>query len=145
DAVGRHLRHQPRLHLHQARRRRAHRRQPLAAARPGPGAALSGAAAASRRPSSDRETVSTLRLILHPPRVMKPAVDGCQLVAANSMEIEKVRSFLLQIREKDDAAPLGGIVRAILSPLVVFPKYRPSCLFPHHVRPPQESDRKGYA
>jgi hypothetical protein len=26
---------------------------------------------------------------------------GCPLVAANSMEIEKVSSFLLQIREKD--------------------------------------------
>src|SRR5262249_16335221 len=88
---------------------------PPAPARPGPGPA-------SRRPWSDRETVSTLRLILHPTGVIKPAVDGCPLVAANSMEIEKVRSFLLQIREKDDAAPLGGIVRAILSPLVVFPK-----------------------
>jgi hypothetical protein len=46
----------------------------------------------------------------------------CPLVAANSTEIEKVRSFLLQIREKDHAAPLGGIVRVILSPLVIFPK-----------------------
>src|SRR5205085_10313518 len=40
------------------------------------------------------------------------------------MEIEKVRSFLLQIREKDHAAPLGGIVRVIRSPPVVFPKQR---------------------
>jgi hypothetical protein len=53
--------------------------------------------------------VNTGRLILHPTCVIKPAVDGCPLVAANSMEIEKVRSFLLQIREKDHAAPLGGI------------------------------------
>src|SRR5262249_5322365 len=30
---------------------------------------------------SDRETVSTLRLILHPTSVIKPAVDGCPLVA----------------------------------------------------------------
>jgi hypothetical protein len=52
------------------------------------------------------------------------------------MEIEKVRSFLLQIREKDHAAPLGGIVRVIRSPPVVFPKQRPSCLFPHHVQAP---------
>jgi hypothetical protein len=49
-------------------------------------------------------------------------VHGCPLVAANSMEIEKVRSFLLQVREKDHAAPVGGIVRVILSPFVVFPK-----------------------
>ena len=69
-----------------------------------------------------RETVNAFRLILHPTCVIKPAVDGCPLVAANSMEIEKVRSFLLQIREKDHAAPLGGIVRVILSPLVIFPK-----------------------
>src|SRR5215471_21169002 len=66
--------------------------------------------------------VNTSRLILHPTCVIKPAVDGCPLVAANSMEFEKVRFFLLQIREKDYAAPLGGIVRVILSPLVVFPK-----------------------
>jgi hypothetical protein len=63
-----------------------------------------------------------LRLIFHPTCVIKPAVDGCPFVTANSMEIEKVRSFLLQIREKDHAAPLGGIVRVIVSPLVVFPK-----------------------
>src|SRR6516225_9713728 len=80
--------------------------------------------------------VNTFRLILHPTCIIKPAVDGCPLVAANSMEIEKVQSFLLQIREKDHAAPLGDIVRVILSPLVVFPKQRPSCLFPHHAQPP---------
>jgi hypothetical protein len=66
--------------------------------------------------------VNAFSLIFHPTCVIKPAVDGCPLVAANSMEIEKVRSFLLQIREKDHAAPLGGIVRVIVSPLVVFPK-----------------------
>jgi hypothetical protein len=69
-----------------------------------------------------REAVNTFRLILHPTLLIKPAVDGCPLVAANGMEIQKVRSFLLQIREKDHAAPLGGIVSVILSPLVVFPK-----------------------
>jgi len=42
------------------------------------------------------------------------------------MEIEKVQSFLLQIREKDHTAPLGDILRVILSPLVVFPKQRPA-------------------
>ena len=47
---------------------------------------------------------------------------GCPLVTANSMQIEKVSFFLLQIREKDHAAPLGGIVRVILNLLVVFPK-----------------------
>jgi len=40
-------------------------------------------------------------------------VDGCPLVAADSMEIQKVRSFLLQIRKKDHAAALAGIVRAM--------------------------------
>ncbi len=65
---------------------------------------------------------ATIRLIFHSTCVIKPAVDGCPLVAANSMEIEKVRSFLLQIREKDHAAALGGVVSVILSPLVVFPK-----------------------
>jgi hypothetical protein len=73
-------------------------------------------------PWTVREAVNTLRLTLHPTCVIKPAVDGCPLVAANSMEIEKVLSFLLQIREKDHAAPLGGIVRVTFSPLVVFPK-----------------------
>jgi hypothetical protein len=85
------------------------------------------------------------RLIVHPTCVIKPAVDGCPLVAANSMEIEKVRSFLLQVREKDHAAPVGGIVSVILSPLIVFPKYGPSCLFPHHLRPLQNQHPKGTA
>jgi hypothetical protein len=39
------------------------------------------------------------------------------------MEIEQVRSFLLQIRKKNHAAPVGGIVKVIPSPLVIFPKY----------------------
>jgi hypothetical protein len=87
-----------------------------------------------------------IRLILHPTCIIKPAVDGCPLVAANSMEIEKVRFFFLQVGEKDHAAHVGGIVRVILSPFVVFPKQRPSCLFPHHVPAPfRESDPKGYA
>jgi hypothetical protein len=73
-------------------------------------------------PRLSSEAVNKFRLILHPTCVIKPAVDGCPLVAANSMEIEKVRSFLLQIREKDQAALLGGIVRVILSPHIVFPK-----------------------
>ena len=75
--------------------------------------------AASRRPGLSE---TRFRLIVHPTCVIKPAVDGCPLVAANSMEIEKVRSFLLQVREKDHAAPVGGIVSVILSPLIVFPK-----------------------
>src|SRR5205814_3084572 len=91
---------------------------------------------ASRRPGLSE---TRFRLIVHPTCVIKPAVDGCPLVAANSMEIEKVRSFLLQIREKDHAAPLGGIVRVIRSPPVVFPKQHPSCLFPHHVPTPSRS------
>ena len=33
--------------------------------------------------------------------IIKSCMAGCPLVAANSMEIEKVSSFLLQIREKD--------------------------------------------
>jgi hypothetical protein len=41
------------------------------------------------------------------------------------MEIEKVRPFLLQIGEKDHAAPLRGIVRVILSPLVVLGQRHP--------------------
>jgi hypothetical protein len=84
-------------------------------------------------------------LIFHPTCVTKPAVNGLPLAVANSVEVEKVRSFLLQVCEKDHAGKLGGIVRVILSPFVVFPKYRPSCLFPHHLRPLQESDPKGYA
>jgi hypothetical protein len=73
-------------------------------------------------PWTVREAVKHSGLIPHPTRVIQPAVDGCPLVAANSMEIEKVRSFLLQIREEDHAAPLGGIIRVIVSPLVVFSK-----------------------
>jgi hypothetical protein len=65
---------------------------------------------------------ATLRLIFHSTCVMQPAVDGCPLVATNSMEIKKVRSFLLQVREKDHTAHFGGIVGVILSPLVVFPE-----------------------
>jgi len=68
----------------------------------------------------ERETVNTFRLILHPTCVIKPAVDGCPLVAANSMEIEKVRSFFMQIRQKDHAAALGGIVRVILRRFPMF-------------------------
>src|SRR6516162_8155623 len=81
-----------------------------------------GRPAASRRPGLSERRSTHSGLIFHPTCVIKPAADGCPLVAANSMEIEKVRSFLLQIREKDHAAPLGGIVRVSLSPLVVFPK-----------------------
>jgi hypothetical protein len=73
-------------------------------------------------PWTVREAVKHSGLIPHPTRVIQPAVDDCPLVAANSMEIEKVRSFLLQIREEDHAASLGGIIRVIVSPLVVFSK-----------------------
>ena len=68
----------------------------------------------------ETETVNTFRLILHPTCVIKPSVDGCPLVAANSMEIEKVRSFFMQIRQKDHAAALGGIVRVILRRFPMF-------------------------
>lgn len=61
------------------------------------------------------------------------------------MEIKKVRSFALQVREKDHAAPLSGIVRMIVSPLVVFPKKRPSRLFSHHIPPLKNQVSKGYA
>jgi hypothetical protein len=56
------------------------------------------------------------------------------------MEIEKVGSFLLQVPEKDHAAH-GGIGRMLLSPLVVFPKQRPSRLFPHHVPAPASENQ----
>ena len=75
-----------------------------------------------RTPLPAARAVKAFSLIFHPTCVIKPAVDGCPLVATTSMEIQKVRSLLLQIREKDHAAPLGGIVRVILCPFVVFPK-----------------------
>jgi len=58
--------------------------------------------------------------ILHSTRVISQPWTVAHL--SPTAWIEKVRSFLLQVREKDHAAPLGGIDRVILGPLVVFPE-----------------------
>lgn len=59
--------------------------------------------------------------ILHSTRVISQPWTVAHLSPPTAW-IEKVRSFLLQAREEDHAARLGGIDRVILGPLVVFPE-----------------------
>ena len=59
--------------------------------------------------------------ILHSTRVISQPWTVAHLSPPKAW-IEKVRSFLLQVREKDHAVPFGGIDRVILGPLVLFPE-----------------------